>query len=169
MSEAESGKKDLKDFLPKRGIGSRQRDHLSAYDIATQGEKIKEIALFMLEKPEARLSEIAQNVNMTQTACKQLMQSNKYLMAMRSVATSEMTQMLSMALNGLKECLTSASQTVKLNACVKVLENEGIIGPTRMDISVSDLRSQPIEKINRIIEMGQRLADQTIMDAEVIQ
>lgn len=161
--------KDLKDFADKQRKPVRRRDYLSLFNVTEQNERAKRIAVFLVEHPQATVREIADETNLTTEAVKQFIASNKYLHAMRFIASGKFSSLVPLALEGFRECLMSPNNEIKLKACLKVLENEQIIGPSRMEINVNDLRSQPIDKINRIIEMGQKLADQTILNAEVIQ
>ena len=172
-SDGEYGK--IGEVKPIRDVGifdswrkSPVRGRPKAFDLRKQPDLIKEVVRCFIEDPDRNPRDIAKELRIPIKSIKYLMRDNRYLYALRMIASNKFTKYIPLALKGFRECLLTSNMEVKLRACTKVLENENILGPTRVDLSVNDLRDRPIEEIDRIIKAGQALGEQTILNAELI-
>lgn len=133
-----------------------------------QPDRVKEIVKAFLENPKASYKEVAKIVGLSQNMVSRYCAENDYLRALRQLASHKMGSLIPLAVAGYEQSLTSDNQDVKLRAATKLLENENIMGPARVDISVNDLRNWPVDKLKELVSQGSEIPVPTI-DAEVIE
>lgn len=133
-----------------------------------QTEKVQRIAWAYIENPKATHREISKATGIPITWCKELSNTNSYLSTLRIVASRKMTKLIPRALKSVEEALTSSNEDVKFRSAVKVLDNERVLGPERIDVTVNDLRHQSNERLQELVKAGQGVAEQVVIDAEVI-
>ena len=136
--------------------------------LEAQPEKVREIVALLIEDPKITWPEIANKTGLTVGTVRQYCYSNGYITAMRRLATHKISSFTPLALSAIKDSLTSNNADVKFRAGVKVLDNEGVLGPDRVDVTITDLRNQSTDKLQELLKQAQAVPHQQIVDAEVI-
>lgn len=136
--------------------------------IMDQPETIRKVVIAWMENPTARKEEIAQitglKLNQLNWACYH----NPYLKAFRSLAQKSIKNLIPLAVHGLKECLTSENEKVKLTAALELLKSEKILGSERIEVTVEDSRSRSVEDVRKLIQEAKLIPQPTISDSELI-
>lgn len=130
-------------------------------------EKVQKIVACLMEEPRIEMKELAERVGISKTRLLEYCNSNNFIKAFRRMATQKVSTLIPLAFAGLKGSLISQNEKVKYDASVKVLENERIMGPNQIDITVSDMRSRSTEELQKIIQQAKQIPGQTI-DAELV-
>lgn len=133
-----------------------------------QPETVRAIIECMMENPRMPFAEMAQRVGVSASRCQKIVYSNSYIGALRQVAGRKLSNLIPKAVRSLDESLESANADVKFKSAVKLLENEQVLGPNRVDVTLNDLRNQPVDKLQEIIKQGAAVPNQVIIDAEVV-
>ena len=128
---------------------------------------MKAIAQCYLENPRVKIQEVAERLGLKVSTIRAYSYTNPYIRALRLVASNKVSLMLPKAIKALEDSLDSGVPDVKLKASLKLLENENILGPSKLDVKVDDIRSRPVEELQAIIERAKAIPMPT-MDAEVI-
>lgn len=85
----------------------------------------------------------------------------EYLKNLKMYGGREVVGMVPDALNALKKSLKDKGDT-RLKAAVKILENADILGPTKIDLLVNDLRSKTESELQAILAQAKTVPAQTV-------
>lgn len=146
-----------------------RRGKLPKYmDIQFQHDDVKKIALAFVENPKMTMVEISKLVGINYRNVRAICTGNPYLRAMRSIASQRMGAFIPKALVAMDESLESPDARVKLSAATKILEDQEVMGPQKLNVAVTDLRERPENELRNLIKEALVIPAQTISDDEVI-
>lgn len=135
---------------------------LKEINFEAQPDKVKQLVGILIENPKTTAEEMALKMDLSVSTVRHYMYSNPFLVALRHSGISQITKMIPAALEALKGSLNAASEEVRLKASVKVLENEKILGPERIDLTVSTYHNKSTEELEEIYKQAQLPPPQTI-------
>jgi len=137
-------------------------------DADERSKAIEMVVMCIVEDPNAKLADIRRKTGLRRGQIQEVFGSNPYLKTLKRVATRRVTLMIPEAVKALLQSIKQSDSTeVKFKAAVKVLENEDVLGPNKIDVTVNDLRSKSDAELRKIIEEAQQIPSQTI-EAELI-
>lgn len=136
--------------------------------IQDQHETVKKIVALLLENPKATIDKIAEEVGISPHTVIGYFNDNAYVKALRLLATRKVSSFIPLAIQGLKDSVESKNPDVKYKASVKLLENEDVIGATKVDVTVNDMRNRPISELEEIVARAKTIPQQTISEAELL-
>lgn len=145
----------------------RKKMLASSKDFENQPEKVKAIVFALVENPNASAEEVGKKVGLGAESIRKHMSQNTYLRALRGFGSEKVTRMLPKALHALEKSLEAKSEDVALKAAKEVLQNEKVLGPDRIDVTVNDLSSKTNAELEAIIASIPSAPSQTI-EAEII-
>lgn len=117
-----------------------------------QPEAVKKIVCALAANPKMTRAELAKAVGLSIVTVDTYLYSNDFLAAVRVVGAQSITNMIPQAINTLGKALESTSEEVKFKAATKILENERVLGPNRLEIDVNDLSKKPFEELEKMYE-----------------
>lgn len=140
---------------------------LKNFDVNLLPEKIKQIAACYIENPKVSCEEIALKVELSPNTVRAYASHNDFLLSLKHIGAKRLTGMIPEALESLNSSLSSKSEEVKLKAAVKVLENENILGPDKVEITISPYANKSFEELVKISE-GQVAPKAPTFEAELV-
>lgn len=159
--------KDLRAKGKAKAFSQKKRAAKRNLNFDDQPDSVKRIVYALTENPKISRLELSEKVGLSINTVNSYLCSNDFLSAVRKVGSQHVTGMIPKALNTLSQSLESPSEEVKLKAAVKVLENERVLGPNRIEIGMSDLSHKTIEELETIYN-GVKLPPKPVLEAEVI-
>lgn len=135
--------------------------------LSKQPEKIQKIVAYLTENPKISCEELGQKVDLEATTVRNYMLSNPFLRSLREVGLIKVNHLIPKALQALEESLESPAGMVKLNASVKVLEDQKVLGPQKIDVTVSSYENKSYEELLNIVKSYTPPPPPTL-DAQVI-
>lgn len=133
----------------------------------SKAEKVRKLAIFMLENRKLSRQEISEQTGIPyQTLC-ELIRDSDLLQAIRGQASKKMLAMIPLAVQGFEDSLQTKNDKIKFMASQELLRSEKILGPERVDVTVNDNSTRTIEELQEKIKRAQNIPSPTI-DAEVI-
>lgn len=136
-------------------------------NLGDQSETIKRVVATLIENPRARDKELAELAGVSFLTIKKAFQSNAYVKVLRQLATGRMKALIPYALKGLKECLESTNDRVKLDASIALLKSERIMGTDKIDVTVTEGRKS-IEEMREIVRRAKLIPSPMVEEALVI-
>lgn len=130
-------------------------------------EKIRKLAVFMLENTNLSRQEVALGFGIPYQSLCELMRDSQLLQAIKGVASKKVLGMIPIAVQGMEDSIKSKNDKIKFMASQELLRSEKILGPERIDVTVSDNSNRTIEELQEKIRRAQTIPSPTI-DAEII-
>jgi len=121
----------------------------------------------MLENPKLSRQEVAEKYGIGYQVLCSLMRDSQLLQQIRGLASKKMIAMIPLAMEGMEDSLKTKNEKVKFMASQEVLRSENILGPNRVDITISDNSNKTIEELQEKIKKAQEIPHPTI-EAEII-
>lgn len=120
--------------------------------ISKQPEKVQEILFLIEANPKITCEELGKELNLQPTTVRKLMSVNPLLRGLRNLGLLRMNQLVPKAISALEESLVSPAETVKFNAAVKVLEDQNVLGPQKIDIHVNSYENKSYEELLNMVQ-----------------
>jgi hypothetical protein len=160
----ERNKAVLMGLLPSRaGLGGREKKELSNL-------KIKKIAHMLIENPDQDLAVIAAGCGLSIGTVKNYVTRGRVLRALRGMGAKRVSSMIPQAVKAYEDLLRQRDNLTELNkVATKVLENEKVIGPNRVDIGLVEMKEESTENLMRMVKEVRDFPEQVIMEAEVVE
>ncbi len=136
--------------------------------IMDQPDTIRKVVTAWMENPNATKYEIATMTNMTVANISWACYHNPYLKAFRSLAQKSVKNLIPLAVHGLKQCLSSSDLNLVSKVAIELLKSEKILGSERIDVTVDDVRSKPIEEVRRLVQEAKLIPQPTISSDQLI-
>jgi DNA-binding Lrp family transcriptional regulator len=140
---------------------------IQSADFENQPDRIKAIVFALVEDPKITVLELAEKVGLEPDSVRKHMHKNQFLRALRGFGAEKVTRMLPKALYALDKSLEANSEDVRLKAAKEVLQNEKVLGPERIDVTVNDLASKTNAELEAMLA-AIKLAPQNTIEAEII-
>lgn len=132
--------------------------------------RIKKMAHILIDKPDMEVVELAKEVGLAPSTVQGYLSSNKILRAFRGVGAKAISRMVPESIRAYRDILNQRVNLGEANkVATKILENEKIIGPNRMDIGIVEMKEQSNEQLMRIVKEAQEFPAQVIQEAEVVE
>ena len=106
------------------------------------GPRSKEILLTYLENPTWTHKQIGDRVGVSRTRVTNVFNANRFIAKLKGDSARRMTWMVPMSVNSVEYCIKqNRNLDTKFKASVKILEDQKIIGPSSMNVTVTDSRT----------------------------
>ena len=137
--------------------------------VRTEEEELKKIVETYMLHPEWSRAKVAKHLKMSADVVSYHMRKNPYLKAVHQIATKQMQGYIPLAMVAFEESLKSKNGETKYRAASDLLKSEGILGAGKIDLTINDVSSMPVEKLVEIVKRtAEKPVEQTIIDAEVV-
>lgn len=140
-------------------------------NIALQGlgPRARKIALYFFEHPEATQKEIAEHFGIVQQRVSTVLNSNRFIKALRSTAQRGFHHSIPLAMKELRKCLIqNKDYRVKRQTARDILEETSTIGPQKVQVQVSHLEQASPEELQAMIQEAAKV-QAPIIDAEIVR
>ena len=138
-----------------------------SYDIIPEsvydglGPRGRAIAEYYLTHPKATTPQIAEQFGVSPSRVRAILVGNRFLKALRMATVHKVRFAMNRAADTLIECLDSTSEDVRLKSATKILENEGVLGPDKVNLEINDMRNVPLSKL---IEIASQPIDPVMLE-----
>lgn len=129
--------------------------------------KIRRIVDVYLENPRASYEELSRRLGYSHSYVSRIVRATPYLQVLRGHASARLSNFMPLAVKGIKDSLESDNADVKFKSSVKILENENVLGPEKVDLTVNNVHNMTVPELVKLIKTAKELPEQVI-DAEII-
>jgi len=133
------------------------------------GPQARKVAEYFLFNPQSTYQQIADHFNISPQRVSNIINSSRFFRAIKLGSQLYLKRSVPRAAHTLVKCLESASEEVKLKSSIKILENDNVIGPERLDVTVNDLSKKSYAELEAMVrEMTKVKPEAPTIDAEII-
>lgn len=140
---------------------------MSKLPAVVKKERIKNLAIFMIENPKMSRQELADTFAVSYLTMCRLIRESGLLQNIKMQASKKILSMIPLAVQGMEDSLTTKNDKIKFLASQELLRSEKILGPEHVDVTINDNSTRTIEELQEKIRRAQSIPSPTI-DAEII-
>lgn len=131
-------------------------------------ERTRKMIQVVLDNPGITREELAEKLGMSMSTLYHTLNHGNVMAALRLGAHKKVINMIPLAVKGYEDSLKSKNDKIKYLSSKDLLQSEKILGPERVDITVTDNSEKTEEELRELISRAQQIPVSTI-DAEIIE